>query len=690
MRYWSLLLGVITVAASAWTARRLLGDRVALLAAFFVAVNPILWVFSQEIRAYVVIPLAAVLILGFLEQWLKAPAPIGATVSARNFSSGERGNLSLLLLAITELIALYSQNLAVPLVAWLNITVLAILLWRRSLRRIIVWLAVQLLLLLLYLPWLLTQRPTGTTLNSPPTLNLELLWAIWQSHFTGIRALNDADVLLSGLIAVFGVLILVALFARLRRDHSLFVILIISQVILIPVFELAIIWAAHIDFHPRYFIVSVPAMLILAAWAITPRQIAANIRHSSVLLRLAFALLAAMIMIRTLHLVYSSPIYQHDDFRSIALRYSKLSANDVIVIPYGWEPSLDYYSRKMGIKARFVEIPLHSSMSTILQTLMDEVVGADHAELLTWFQLPADVRAAFPCVLKAIGRSSNDNLTVSGIRTERFDALIGIKRYQSQAGKAARGDTWQAIPTGLLLWGDQGICMLTDWQLTTPTPADWHLAAQAHADFNAVLGQADTLMLNDQQQPTSYWTPTIVTQPLFISLQMPVPDALTVTLSLYHDVVPAASKLWLSNYAYNYQKTNIAWQSASAQFGDFAGLAGYFASEDVNPNNGAAVALLWHPLKAAPLGYRVFVHLISPDERVIAQDDSEPLNGLRPTYSWVPDEYIHDLHRLTFNDKNYHGAARYAVGLYDPVTGERVKLADGSDRLVLPIQVSVE
>jgi uncharacterized membrane protein len=227
MRYWSLLLGVITVAVTAWTAHRLFGRRVAMAAAFFAAVNPILWVFSQEIRAYVVIPLAAVALLGLVERWLNtATHPVNAAV--------------LVPIALIELIALYSQNLAVPLVAWINIAVAAVLVWQRTWRKLVLWLVVQLVLFVLYLPWLITQRPTGTALNTPPTFNAELLWNIWQSHFTGIKALNNADLLLSVLIAVFGIIGLIAVVLKLRERRSLGVMLVISQVILIPALELGI------------------------------------------------------------------------------------------------------------------------------------------------------------------------------------------------------------------------------------------------------------------------------------------------------------------------------------------------------------------------------------------------------------------------------------------------------------------
>src|SRR5207253_1416973 len=123
-------------------------------------------------------------------------------------------------------------------------------------------------------------------------------------------------------------------------------LLILSQAALIPIFEAGIILAAHIDFHPRYFIVGVPATLMLIALGLN------TLTARQAIMRLAFAgatILAGVITIRMLGVTYSSPIYQHDDFRSIAerlrdqdLKNSTMNShvpNLELIIPYGWEPS---------------------------------------------------------------------------------------------------------------------------------------------------------------------------------------------------------------------------------------------------------------------------------------------------------------------------------------------------------------
>jgi hypothetical protein len=88
--------------------------------------------------------------------------------------------------------------------------------------------------------------------------------------------------------------------------------------------------------------------------------------------------------------------------------------------------------------------------------------------------------------------------------------------------------------------------------------------------------------------------------------------------------------------------------------------------------------------------YVVFSHLLAEDGHLIAQHDSPPANGSQPTTGWLAGEYITDVHEMSFNETGYHGQARIEVGLYDPVTGDRLLLSDGSDHLIFPVTVTIE
>jgi 4-amino-4-deoxy-L-arabinose transferase-like glycosyltransferase len=103
------------------------------------------------------------------------------------------------------------------------------------------------------------------------------------------------------------------------------------------------------------------------------------------------------------------------------------------------------------------------------------------------------------------------------------------------------------------------------------------------------------------------------------------------------------------------------------------------------------VTLVWRVGEIAPQSaYTVFVQLLDAQGQLIAQSDSVPSQGTRPTNGWRPGEYIIDAHTLTFNDRAEVGTARLIVGLYDTLTGVRVPITPGQDYMVLSEAVEVK
>jgi hypothetical protein len=105
------------------------------------------------------------------------------------------------------------------------------------------------------------------------------------------------------------------------------------------------------------------------------------------------------------------------------------------------------------------------------------------------------------------------------------------------------------------------------------------------------------------------------------------------------------------------------------RFGDLLALLGY----DLTPSHGKLdVALYWRALNRSSINYKVFVHLLSDDGRVLAQHDSQPAYDLRPTSGWLNGEYVKDEHRINLNDQVSAGTYRLEVGVYEPSNGERL------------------
>jgi hypothetical protein len=130
---------------------------------------------------------------------------------------------------------------------------------------------------------------------------------------------------------------------------------------------------------------------------------------------------------------------------------------------------------------------------------------------------------------------------------------------------------------------------------------------------------------------------------------------------------------------------------ADATFGSTARLVGYdLASAETRPGGALNLTLHWQALASTDRPYTVFVHLLDEAGAVRGYGDSEPSGGAYPTTGWLPAEYLADRHTVALAPDAPVGTYRLAVGLYDPVTGERLKMPDGADQVVLETPVMVK
>jgi hypothetical protein len=125
-------------------------------------------------------------------------------------------------------------------------------------------------------------------------------------------------------------------------------------------------------------------------------------------------------------------------------------------------------------------------------------------------------------------------------------------------------------------------------------------------------------------------------------------------------------------------------QGVGAAFPGVGELVGYSLSEPVTLESPPELTLVWRGGEIpSDVSYTVFAQILNADGRVIAQSDSLPASGARPTTGWREGEYIEDGHTLTYNELAAPGEATLIVGLYATSNNQRVRLADGSDYVVL-------
>ena len=153
LRLFSVTVGILTIPLLYLAARRMLSARAAFLAAFLLTINPLHVYYSQEVRMY---GLVALLSVGIL-------AAAHRTMDDRRWTI-DRGRrlmvyrpwsiVAYVLLATT---ALYTQYYAIFLP--IGLTIYAAWHWRRDLRALSIWLGAQVVVALLYLPWVLYAAP---------------------------------------------------------------------------------------------------------------------------------------------------------------------------------------------------------------------------------------------------------------------------------------------------------------------------------------------------------------------------------------------------------------------------------------------------------------------------------------------------------------------------------------------------
>lgn len=130
-------------------------------------------------------------------------------------------------------------------------------------------------------------------------------------------------------------------------------------------------------------------------------------------------------------------------------------------------------------------------------------------------------------------------------------------------------------------------------------------------------------------------------------------------------------------------------QSVGERFPGVAELVGATLVEPYNAETGTAtVQLVWKAINDAPIttSYVVSVQVLNAEGRLIGQSDHEPASGTAPTSSWVADEYIEDVHTITFREAP-QSAGRIIVVMYDPVTMQRLTTESGTDFIELPFGV---
>ena len=114
-------------------------------------------------------------------------------------------------------------------------------------------------------------------------------------------------------------------------------------------------------------------------------------------------------------------------------------------------------------------------------------------------------------------------------------------------------------------------------------------------------------------------------------------------------------------------------------FGEQMRLAGYSLKDStLVPGGTLHLTLYWHRLRQIETDYSIFVHLVDESGEIIAQDDSYPAQGSRPTTSWLrDDEVIVDTHQILIPESVASQTCHLQLGVYYWVDLSRLPALEG-------------
>jgi len=267
-------------------------------------------------------------------------------------------------------------------------------------------------------------------------------------------------------------------------------------------------------------------------------------------------------------------------------------------------------------------------------------------------------------------------------------------------GQMDRAPMWESpreFEVGLVLrgaWLDrqtitpgQLVFATMSWEKKGPLPADLHATLEMEREGETLLTETRPV---GGRYPVQHWAiDQMVVEHLALTIPADVEDGPVQIFVRVGSERGRIGALGIEGGERRFTAPSML-HRLDVRFGDVAELLGYdLPQAEFAPGEAIPVVLYWRALdEAAAADYKVFTHLLDPDDHLLGQHDGRAAGGSRPTGGWVPGEVITDSHEITL-DEHYTGPARLAVGLYDAATLERVAVADGGTSVLLPSPLSV-
>lgn len=128
---------------------------------------------------------------------------------------------------------------------------------------------------------------------------------------------------------------------------------------------------------------------------------------------------------------------------------------------------------------------------------------------------------------------------------------------------------------------------------------------------------------------------------------------------------------------------SIASPPLEIELGQQVRLRGYeVGARYIQPGDILPITIVWETTAAIPDHLKVFIHLLDTQGTILAQRDSEPAGGSRPTTTWNAGDAVTDRYGVLIPPGTPSGEARIVVGLYQADTGERLRIRARGQRVI--------
>lgn len=173
--------------------------------------------------------------------------------------------------------------------------------------------------------------------------------------------------------------------------------------------------------------------------------------------------------------------------------------------------------------------------------------------------------------------------------------------------------------------------------------------------------------------------------------------ALLVPADLFEFVVAPDGQtqiVWTSDTPLLAASTDRPAQRTDVWLADDVHLRGYtLASASVRPGEDVRLVLWWYARRSSLDERSVMIHLLNERGERVAQADSPPAQGMRPTSQWRAGEYVLDARRIRLPADLPPGVYTLAVGMYRWPSLDRLPLTEDGQRapgdfLRIPVAVS--